>query len=108
MFEAYLAEREGAILLRHTYGFGVYKNLNFDTGYLQDIWVKPEFRKKGVGREILALAIAEAKKSNKKTLLGSTDTTANNSTESALAVLRSGFQILKVDGNIIWFIMEIK
>lgn len=108
MFAAYLEEREGATLLRHTCGFGVYKNLLLHAGYLQDIWVKPEFRKKGVGREILAMAVAEAKKSNKTTLLGSTDVTANNATESAKAILSCGFQILKVEGNMIWYFMEIK
>lgn len=107
MFEAYLSEREGATLLRHQYGFGIYKDSSSVAGYLQDIWVHPAHRKTGVGREILDLAIAEAKKANKKALLGSTDTTSNGATESALAILRCGFQILRVDGNMIWYIREI-
>ena len=69
--------------------------------------MRPEHRQSGVGRELLKQAIDLAKKSNKKALLGSTDTAANGATESALAILKSGFKILKNEGTLIWYILEI-
>lgn len=107
MFESYLLERENAVLIKHKYGFGIYKDTNTSAGYLQDIWVHPEHRKFGYGKEILAKAIHLAKQSNKKQLLASTDVTANNASQSMLAILNCKFEVLKTDGNVIWYIMEI-
>lgn len=108
MFEAYVKEREGAVLIKHEHGFGLYKDVTVDTGYLQDVFVQPEYRLQGVAKQILQQTLDLAKKSNKKALLSSTDTTANGATESALAILHCGFRILKLDGNVIWYIMEIQ
>lgn len=100
-------ERENGLLLKHEHGFAIYKPLEGNMAYLQDIYVHPEYRQSGVGKELLQQAINIAKKSNKKALLGSTDTAANGATESALAILKSGFKILKTEGTLIWYILEI-
>jgi ribosomal protein S18 acetylase RimI-like enzyme len=106
LFAAYVEEREGATLLRHAHGFGIYKPLG-DFGYLQDVYVLPEYRQRGVGRDIVAKGLELCRKSNKKALLTTTDATANGASESALAILRSGFKIYKVETNAIWYIMEL-
>jgi GNAT superfamily N-acetyltransferase len=108
MFAEYVLEREGGILLKHKHGFAIYKDFNATLGYLQDVYVLPDFRQTGVGQELLQQAIDIAKKSNKIALLTSTDTLANGATESALAILKSGFKVLKTDNSLIWYIMEFK
>lgn len=106
LFAEYVLEREGGILLKHTHGFAIYKDYSPQLGYLQDVYVVPDFRQTGIGQELLQQAIDIAKKSNKIALLTSTDTAANGATESAIAILKSGFKILKLDNTVIWYIME--
>jgi GNAT superfamily N-acetyltransferase len=108
MFESYIAEREGATLLKEEHGFGIYKSYSNEWGYLQDVYVLPEHRKAGVGKQIVARAVQLAKKSNKKALITTTDARANGATTSAISILKAGFEILKVEENAIWYIMEIK
>jgi GNAT superfamily N-acetyltransferase len=107
MFASYVLEREAGHLLKHTHGFAIYKDYNEALGYLQDVYVLPDYRQTGVGQELLQQAIDIAKKSNKKALLTSTDTAANGATESALAILKTGFKILKTEDTMIWYILEI-
>lgn len=108
MFEAYLLERENAVLLHVEHGFGIYKEFNEQWGYLQDVYVKPGHRKAGIGREIVKKAVEMVKKSNKKALITTVDTRANGATTSAISILSVGFEILKAEENAIWYIMEIK
>lgn len=106
MFAEYVREREGGIVLKHRHGFAIYKEQG-DLGYLQDVYVLPDYRQTGVGRELVQEAINIAKKSNKKALLTTTDTSANGATESALAILKTGFKILRNEDTVIWYVLEI-
>lgn len=106
LFGKYVKEREGAVLLKHEHGFAIYKDQG-DFGYLQDVYVLPDYRQTGIGRELMQTALKMAKKSNKIALLTSTDTNANGATESAIAILKTGFKILKTEDSMIWYILEI-
>lgn len=106
LFEAYIAEREGAKLAVVEGGFAIYKHLD-GLVYLQDIYVMPELRKSGVGSKLLKVVENYAKSANINILVGSTDTSAANATISALATLHSGFKISHIDGPVIWYRKEI-
>jgi GNAT superfamily N-acetyltransferase len=107
LFEQYLLERENAELITHEHGFGIYKELDADIAYLQDVFVEPAYRRQGVGRSIVLEAVKKAKNTNKSTLVTSTDTASNNPTESALSILKVGFKLLKLENTVIWYSMRI-
>lgn len=107
MFEAYVNEREGALLLKHEHGFGIYKDLEGPYAYLQDVYVVPEHRQRGVGRSIVGMALQQAKKSNKTTLLTTTDISTAGATQSAISILKVGFNFFKLEETLIWYSMEI-
>lgn len=107
MFAEYVQEREGGVLFRQQHGFAIYKDFGPDYGYLQDIYVRREFRKQKLATQLLMDVLDFAKKSNKKALLATTDTSTNGATESVLAILHSGFRVLKTEGTVIWYILEI-
>ncbi len=107
LFEAYVLEREDAILLKHEHGFAIYKNIG-DVGYLQDVFVRKQHRQQGIGQQFVAQALTLAKKSNKSALITSVDTATNGATQSATAILKSGFKILNTEGSVIWFTMPVK
>lgn len=108
LFEQYVLEREGGILLKHEHGFAIYKDYNDTLAYLQDVYVEPEHRRKGIAKQLLRQAIDIAKKSNKTALLTTTDVGANNAQKSVMTILKSNFKILKLENTVIWYIMELK
>lgn len=108
MFEAYVKEREGATLLKHEHGFGIYKPWNDEWAYLQDVYVQPTYRRTGVGAEIVAQAIELAVKSKKKALIANTDMRAAGVETSIKSALGVGFKVLKIEPDIIWYIMPLQ
>jgi ribosomal protein S18 acetylase RimI-like enzyme len=108
LYADYLQERENAHILENENGFCIYKYLSPTTAYLQDIYVKPEWRKTAIGKKMLEDVVKICKKSNISALLASTDISANNPEVSALAILKSGFKFHKLEENMIWYVMEIK
>lgn len=106
LFEAYIQEREQGMLLRHAQGFAILR-LQKDVVYLQDVYVHPEHRQTGVATQLLLQAIDIAKKSNKKALITSTDVSTANPEQSIQAILSRGFKVLKLEENLIWYVMEI-
>lgn len=88
----YLKEREGYDSLITDEGFAVYKIMGQEC-YIKDIYVHPDYRKKGVASE-LADAIAEiAKQKGCKTLIGSVSTDCGNPTDSTKVLLAYGMTI---------------
>lgn len=88
----YLQEREGFSCIVRDEGFAVYK-ISGEDCYIRDIWVSPDYRKKGIASEmaddIARIAIAR----NCKYLTGSVDTTAKGAHESVLVLFAYGFKI---------------
>lgn len=93
--------------MRIEHGFAIYKDVDKDFGYLQDMYVLPDKRQQGEGWKLLDKVVDIAKKSNKKALLTTTDTASNGATDSARIILRAGFKILKLENTLIWYILEI-
>lgn len=107
MYWDYVREREGVEVVETENGFALIKMVNQDMLYLVDIYVKPDFRRSGEGRRILQEVEGIAKELGATRIQGSVAPQANGSTESALAVIATGFKISHSDNELIYFIKEL-
>lgn len=89
---AYLKEREDIDCIVTDEGFASYK-ISGEECYIRDIWVHPDYRKKGIASELADQIASIALGAGCKFLTGSVSTTANNSTASVLVLLAYGFKI---------------
>lgn len=106
MYKEYLKERENAELVEFPHGFIVLKILP-DSIYLQDIYVKPEFRKLGVGREMLTHVEQVAVAAGKKSILGSCSPAANGATGSMKSMFACGFELLSCEKDMIYLTKDL-
>lgn len=106
MYAAYLKERENLDVLETDYGFAIVRQMS-DCLYLQDIYVKPEFRKQGKGREMLSIVEDAARELGYKKLLGSCSPPAAGSDASLRAIMACGFTLLSCDKDIIYLVKDL-
>lgn len=100
LYSSYIYEREGKEIVESEKGFATYNYIN-NGCYIQDIYVKPEFRKEGIASK-MADQIAEiAKSKGYKKLFGSVCPSANGSTESLKVLLAYGFKLSESSNNFI-------
>ena len=107
MYVEYLKEREGAEVLELPEGFAVIKQLP-DCLYLQDIYVKPEFRKTGIGRSMLEVVEQSAKNLGYSKVLGSCSPLASGSTGSLKAMLACGFELSSCEKDLIFLVKKVQ
>ena len=63
MFQKYIDETSGGVLVTRPYGFIAYDtHVEDDEIYIADIFVMPHYRGKGHGKDLEAIAIAEARR----------------------------------------------
>ncbi len=106
MYAAYLKERENRDVLETPWGFAIVAE-HTDCLYLQDIYVLPEFRKQGKGREMLAIVEDAARALGYKKVLGSCTPPAAGSDASLRAIMACGFRLLSCDKDIIYLVKEL-
>lgn len=88
----YLKEREGFDCILRDEGFASYK-ITGDECYIKDIFVFPDYRKKGIAAEMADDISRIALGRGCKFLTGSVCTTANGAHASMLVLLAYGFKI---------------
>src|SRR5210317_1124304 len=100
LFGEYIKERLNKSIIEDEHGFATYfPAFNNEYMYIEDIYVKPEFRKKDKA-SIYADEISEiARKKGIKKLLGSVDINANAATESMKVLFAYGFKLLDIKGT---------
>lgn len=106
MYKDYLKERENLDILETDYGFATVRQMD-DCLYLQDIYVKPEFRKQGKGREMLAVVEDAAREMGFSKVLGSCSPPAAGSDTSLRIILACGFKLLSCDKDIIYLVKDL-
>lgn len=108
LFGEYVKERSNKSIIEDEYGFATYyAAFNNEYMYIEDLYVKPAFRKENRA-SIYADEIAEiARKKGIKKLLGSIDINTNNSTASMKVLLAYGFKLLDIKGQLIYLEKEI-
>lgn len=102
MFGAYIKERTGKEILETEYGFASYYYIN-DCCYVEDMYIKPEYRKTGQGSKFFDDIGKIAKEFGYKKLYCTVVPTTNGSTESLKFVLSCGFQLDTSANNFIVF-----
>ncbi len=104
LYAEYIKEREDAEIEYNEHGFMTYKE-DVDGIFLIDAYIIPEKREKGIINELLTNII---KKTGIKKYYTSVDTRANGWEISQLAILKSGFTVLKKNNYEIYYSMEIQ
>jgi GNAT superfamily N-acetyltransferase len=106
MYAAYLKERENRDILETPYGFAIVQEMS-DCLYLQDIYVLPEFRKQGKGREMLLIVEDAARSMGFKKVIGSCCPNTAGADTSLRVILACGFKLLSCSENIIYLVKEL-
>ena len=112
MYADYLSERSGKEVLETdkgflTYGFNCLPGVDFPHVYIEDLYVKPEFRKSHVA-SIMADGVAElAKMQGIKIMLGSVDCGAKNADASLRVLQAYGMKLYTANQNAVYMVKEI-
>jgi len=100
LYADYLKEQKGVKIIELPEGFATYK-IDGNTCYLQDIYVKPEFRIKGIASKLADRVTQFAKEAKCTRLLGSTEVGTAGDTVSLQAQLAYGFKLYMLSGSVI-------
>lgn len=95
LYGMYLEEREDKQIVETDKGFATYMLLPNKECYLQDLYVKPEYRKSGYATEMADTIVEIAKENGCKTLIGSVCSSDKNATRNMKVLLAYGMQIYK-------------
>ncbi len=106
MYAEYVKERTGDDVIETEKGFATYRFMEPKTVYLIDIYVKPEFRIKGVASDIADMVMELAKIQGCTKMIGSVVPSANNSTISLRALLGYGMTLKSCTNDFIIFEKE--
>lgn len=112
MYKEYLKEREDKEVLEREQGFAVYgfncvSGINYPHVYIQDIYVRPGFRKEGYAASMADDIALMAKAQNIKTMVGSVDRNARGSEQSLQVLKAYGMRKITEENGCVWFIKEI-
>lgn len=106
LYAEYLKEREDKHVIENDFGFATY-SINKEEIYLQDIYIKPEYRLQGMGKDFLRYVENEGLSHGCKFITGSVDTKLKSCTDSAKAILSCGFKVAGLRGDLIIFYKEL-
>ena len=109
LYKQYLKEREDKDILISEFGFAVYK-IEKDSIYLQDVYIIPSMRKKGLTKEFSNKIENIGKELNKKAILTSFCLEAKNWKISKKVIKQCGFKYFTKDrwNKVIYCIKELK
>jgi predicted GNAT family acetyltransferase len=107
LFSEYKMEREGKFVIESENSFAVYSFPDGESVYIEDIYVKPELRKSGLGSCAANMIAKIAKEKGCKKMYGSIVPSANGANDSLKALLAYGFKLSSSEHNIIFFVKEI-
>jgi GNAT superfamily N-acetyltransferase len=101
LFKQYILERTDRQIIETEYGFATYAFTDHNTVYIEDIYVIPEYRKRGLASEF-ANEIAELAKNKGCTkMIGTVVPTTKTATDSLKTLLAYGMKIQSCSNNFI-------
>lgn len=103
MYKAYIADGEAAEVVEFDFGFLVLKNVE-NMLYIETIYVAPEERENGRGREMLAFAERRAIEAGKIGILGSCSPGRKGSTISMKSMFACGFELSGCEKDMIYLV----
>lgn len=107
LYADYIQERLGDHIVEIPEGFATYRFLSPFQCYIVDIYIKREFRNKGIAKTLADEIVKVAKFRGCKELVGSVAPSAKNATESLKALLTYDMKLDRCDSNLIIFKKEI-
>jgi ribosomal protein S18 acetylase RimI-like enzyme len=112
MYAEYLRERENKELLQDERGFAIYgynciPGVDFPHCYLQDVYVRPEWRRRGHASKLADQVAAQAKAAGFKVLISSVDCAARGAHESLQVLIAYGMQLFTAHDGTIFFSKEL-
>ena len=111
MYFDYLKEREpGVHVVQKEHGFAMFTVVTFKEAkavYIQDIYVKPEYRNSNLASNISEEIQAWAKSEGINTMVGSVVPSTEGSHASLKVLLAHGMTLDSAGQDIIWFYKEI-
>tara|TARA_R110002126_G_scaffold172712_5_gene321512 strand:- start:515 stop:838 length:324 start_codon:yes stop_codon:yes gene_type:complete len=107
MYFDYLAERRPECkILKNDFGFAIYSYAD-DAVYIEEIYVRPDFRKEDIASQLSETIQKEAKDLGCGRLLGSVSASAEGSTDSIRVLLSHGMSLLSSQDDLIWFVKDL-
>lgn len=100
MYSEYLKERTDKHIIESDKGFVVY-SFTEDACYIEDVWIKPDFRRSRECFNFGDIVSGIAKQKGFKKLFGSVVTNTKNSAESMQMLLAYGFKLDSANNNFI-------
>lgn len=111
LYGEYLLERLGKEIIERDDGFATFVRLTTPEGesavYIEDIFVRPEARKKGVATDLADGICQWAATCGCTVVFGSVNAKANGATQSLKVLIAYGMQLSHVIGDMIYFRKEI-
>jgi len=109
MYLDYIRERQpGKYVIQEEHGFCVYSFTDDDTAvYIEEIYVKPEFRKSGLSHSLRSQVEEIARQKGCITLLGTVVPSCRGATTSIKVLLGNGLKLLSAENDLIWFFKEL-
>jgi GNAT superfamily N-acetyltransferase len=107
LYSQYILERTDRLILETEYGFATYVYLPDNTVYIEDIFVLPEYRKKGIASQFADEIVELARNKGCKKVIGSVVPSAKTSTDSMKTLLAYGMKIESSVNNFITLSKEI-
>lgn len=106
LYKSYLLERENAHVVEAPHGFAIYK-LAPDHVYLQDIYVAPDYRKLGIGVQLMDKVADIARENNINTMYGSVAPGTPFSTNMMKIMFNLGFTLAQSSNDMIYLKKEL-
>lgn len=106
LFAEYINETQGREIIEADFGFATYV-INGPQVYIEDIYVRPEYRKQNFATRLADKVKEKAKAQGCTHMLGTVNCTFKDPTTSLKALLGYGFKIENVFQDVIVMKMEI-
>lgn len=107
LYSQYITERTDRLILETEYGFATYVYLADNTVYIEDIYVSPEYRKKGIASRFADEIADIARSKGCKKMIGSVVPSTKTSTDSMKTLLAYGMKLESSTNNFITLVKEI-
>jgi ribosomal protein S18 acetylase RimI-like enzyme len=107
MFQDYFKELKNLEVYETESGFVLYRVQNDDELYVRDVYVAPQFRRKGIASKMVDELSNLAKESGCKLLIVDVEPSNNNATESIKLILAYGMRVAEANDDEILFVKEI-
>lgn len=102
LYGDYIKERAGKSIIDEDYGFATYYFLSDGNCYLEDIYVKPEMRCRGLASQLADMVFHEAKLNKAEYIIGSFDPQGKNPAISLKAQLAWGLEPFAIKDQLLY------